>query len=191
MASSVRTREDVLALAGIDFVLCPERVSARAAPHCFLPWPCGRGVLNTAHALLRSRRLGCARRCTQVVTALASTPTAAGYNSGLSAQVSEDEEDLQPQLTPAKAKAAAPAALPAVTEAAFDEGLGWAGKELLSHALQEAVQVRSCAACVLLSCVCVGGALITIARSWLRLRCAQDVDALGSLARGTTGLSSS
>jgi len=89
MASGLRTAEDALALAGVDFLV--------AGP--------------------------------KVLQGLAAMPSAQGYNDGLSAAAAP--AGLAGALSPAGARAAAAAKLPELSEAAFSEGLGLAGADLL------------------------------------------------------------
>jgi transaldolase len=76
----------------------------------------------------------------KVMSDLEATPTLQGYNSGLSAAATSEEDGIERMLSPAAAAAAELADMGPITEAQFNEMLGPCGSELLRQGLSGLVR---------------------------------------------------
>jgi transaldolase len=71
----------------------------------------------------------------KVMGDLEATPTLQGYNSGLSAAATSEEDGIERMLSPAAAAASDLADMGPISESQFNEMLGPCGKELLQQGL--------------------------------------------------------
>lgn len=76
----------------------------------------------------------------KVMSDLETTPTLQGYNSGLSAAATTEEDGIERMLSPAAAAASDLADMGPISEAQFNEMLGPCGKELLGQGLDGLVR---------------------------------------------------
>jgi hypothetical protein len=145
---------DALALAGCDYLVLSAKVMAELEGMPTLQVERGRGVRSSCREGMPARQgagsaqprpynvqaptmcrpLYCAGRCKQPDTRLGTPLLPQGYNSGFSAAGSTDDEGVPRRLAPGMPAADEDdaARMAPMNEAAFKDGLGLAGSELLA-----------------------------------------------------------